>query len=316
MKRDTWQVKGNKRANSRSQAPWCHVSFAGRAESSRPRTVSHCFPAFTLVELLMVIAVIAILAALLMPSLNAAKMRAQAAGCMSNCKQLVLAWQQYAMENNDRLAINSDQSLPYQGTPSWISGVLDWTTNPVNTNTSNLIDDSYSLLGNLLGHNTKVFACPAANYVSPAQQAAGWTGRCRSVAMDGGLGAGNRAASLVDQWPTFFQATKMSDLRNPGPSDTWVFADEHPDFLDDGIFYLNPSATGSGTEWFTELPGSQHGLATGISFADGRAMVRRWLDPETCPGIDYQWRGGNDESYVDDDPDLPWLSRRCPLSPN
>jgi prepilin-type N-terminal cleavage/methylation domain-containing protein len=45
--------------------------------------------AFTLIEMLVVIAIIAILAALLLPVLSAAKAKAQRAACMNNLRQLV-----------------------------------------------------------------------------------------------------------------------------------------------------------------------------------------------------------------------------------
>jgi prepilin-type N-terminal cleavage/methylation domain-containing protein len=276
--------------------------------------------AFTLIELLVVIAIIAILAALLLPSLTKAKTSAMVTLCLSNNKQLGLAWTMYAHDNNDRLAINSDQSEPYplgaqNQTASWIGGVapdngwLDWTTNPNNTNWLYLVQSpNHALFGYLVASQVKVFACPVNGaFVGPLQRPSGWTGRCRSCAMDGAIGDGVVYSGLA-YYTTFWKAKKLGDLLFPGPSSSWLIMDEHPDSIDDGILYTSYTYT-DGTGDFSELPGGQHNGACGIAMADGSSVMHKWLNPTTLHPVLYTY---DDNIQVNNNQDLAWLANATP----
>jgi prepilin-type N-terminal cleavage/methylation domain-containing protein len=88
--------------------------------------------AFTLIELLVVIAIIAILAALLLPALAAAKRKAQRVTCVSNLKQVGIAFRLWEGDNGDRypMAVSTINN----GAQERVYSMADLTPNPYNVN--------------------------------------------------------------------------------------------------------------------------------------------------------------------------------------
>lgn len=75
--------------------------------------------AFTLVELLVVIAIIALLAALAIPAIGGAIKRSNAAKCMANLKQIGVAYRNLATENENMMTLAWDSNGS-----SWCQNIL------------------------------------------------------------------------------------------------------------------------------------------------------------------------------------------------
>lgn len=233
--------------------------------------------AFTLIELLVVIAIIAILAAMLLPALNKAKVRAQATMCMSNGRQLMLAWQQYCGDNNDQLVNNfgidgTTTEIDNKTYRSWVNDVMGWTLDPQIIDTTGIIQAPfYKYVG-----GTGVYKCPADRYLNGLQIAAGWIARPRSYSMNcyfgpylptGPFNPGN----TFD--PTYTQFYKSTAV--PNPANFFVTVDEHPDSINDG--YIRPLQPGLGNyTGYNDLVASYHDGACGFSFADGHSEIHKW----------------------------------------
>jgi prepilin-type N-terminal cleavage/methylation domain-containing protein len=85
--------------------------------SSRVKTNTSTKAGFTLTEIMIVVAIIGLLAAIVIPNFVKARNTSQANACINNLRQIDAAIQQYALENNVGLngAVADVNIAPYMG---------------------------------------------------------------------------------------------------------------------------------------------------------------------------------------------------------
>ncbi len=235
-------------------------------------------PGFTLVELLVVTALIAFGALMLVPALARTRTNSPACYCLNNARQIATGWIMYAGDNGDLLAPNTDGSNAGKSsaTPAWVAGWLDFTPRTDNTNIALLINhDMYpwgAYLGPYVGKCATLFKCPADH--STVLTPTGPMPRVRSISMNSYVGNPSRT------WlsPSRYKAcNKLSQILSP--ASMFVTLDEHEGSINDGWFATDPDVLYQ----LIDYPANHHGNAGGFSFADGHSEIHKWFDPRTMP---------------------------------
>ena len=235
-----------------------------------PAVIPDTRPAFTLIDLLIVIAIIAILAALLLPALSGARRQGLSVSCLNNTKQLALAWLTYAGDYNDLMVPN------WPDPKAWVDAFVP--TEHTLSGATNLAHIRSGLLYPYIGSDA-VYQCPAAMKGRAAYPA---VRQVRHYSLEGRMGG----ATADDQvkygviantdWilgPDYPQYSRLSQVKNPSPIEAITFVDESVESVDDGFFCVN--ATTETNQW-QNSPTVRHGNSGVFAFVDGHSEKWQW----------------------------------------
>ena len=249
---------------------------------------------FTLIELLVVIAIIAILAAMLLPALSAAKKKATQATCLSNQKQLALAWVMYISENSDKVMSFNKQNAA-DNPPDWcVEANLVSAAAPSGLNLtppSSLSGDDLMKWCFQAGYkhgaifqyapNPDIIYCPGDFRITISGHYCwdSYSGVGGLVGGDGNL-EGITAGSI----------TKANQILHPSDRFLWVeesASQQQTAFgetfgINQGTWEMHPGGPNIGpspffTAQWVDSPAAFHGANSTFNFADGHADSRKWL---------------------------------------
>lgn len=280
VKRNLWVTKGARR-----------FILVGMTMATNPR--SGCDHAFTLTELLVVIAIIAILAAMFLTSLSSAQEQGRRISCVNNQRQLILTWNLYATDFNDRMVPNgqfgdSDGAMWVNGGPHGIPDLF--------TNNQHLINPDVAKFARYL-RVASIYKCPS------DRSRLNGVPKIRSYAMNGFMGQ-NKSMDLAVS-PGFKGFLRRTDIQRVSPAELFVFQDVNPATICMPAFIVFMNQ-----RFFFHLPSTQHRSSGVLSYADGHIQAHRWTDQRTIKftsaGISEMGVHSND---MPDNADLLWLEK-------
>lgn len=231
--------------------------------------------AFALIELLVVIAVILALISLLIGGISKVKTRAQRTECVSNLRQITLAWQKYPTENDDKLVLNYRPHTATNNPPPlpWVQGDYHYTYASI-TNSEYLTDPKLAAFASTLP-NPRIYRCPS---VSHDVQGVPLT---RSFGLNQYMGPGSRSETE----PTYQTFARLQDVANP--AQIFTFLELNPHTICTSMARV-PMDTNQPDGYF-HMPSFLHGGRAAMAFADGHVDSYGVRDKDTLRTYQVDW---------------------------
>lgn len=265
--------------------------------------------AFTLVELLVVVAIITILAAVLLPVLAAAKVQARRIQCISNEKQMILAWAAYCADNDDRLVLNGGDTATTSTTAHlWVHGGNHGTSDSL-TNAAYLTGQNFSLFAyTKIQPAGQIYKCPAdaSNWPiwdTSLSNPSDWVPELRSYSLNCYMGITPALDISPLKTNTAYRIyAKSSQVAADSPANRFVFADVNPASICTPGYGVDMTLA----TWI-HYPSYLHRQRGVWVFSDGHAEGHRWTDGRTMVNLGsgtYIPHGGP----ADGNQDLAWIA--------